>query len=227
LDPPSAARTVFQNCQFTSGLISPRPVFNVINDGSGYALPTLLGPGTLAGLWGTASNVTLYPSGAKVKPPKPIWTYQLALKNGPDLMSGITTAQSPPPWGVAGAMDLSSGSTGTVEFAVPHAMGFSNIVLELTVQGIVGETNAAFEMIANNYTIGSTGAQPCGSMSTAFSGITNGNTSVFYWTNSFSDDMYPRRCHYAFSSVENSRVGVTNDVWIVNWRLFSVETTAN
>jgi hypothetical protein len=227
MDPPSAARTVLQNCQLTSNHFPPRPIFNVINDGSGYAVPTYIGAGALAGLWNTTSNVTLYPFGAVPKPAKPIWTYQLPLRNGADFMSGIIAAQSPAPWGVGGAMDVVNGSIGALEFAIPYGMGFSNIVLELTVQGVDGETNAGFGMIADNYTIGVAGPQPCGSAKTVFNGITNGYTSTLYWTNSFAEDIFPRRCHYTITSVEDPQVGVTNDLWIVSWRLFSVETAGN
>jgi hypothetical protein len=227
MDPPSASRTLMQNCQFTSSFFPARPIFNVSNDGSGYTMPTYLGPGTLTGLWNTSSNVTLYPFGAAPKPAKALWTYQLSLKNGPDFTSGIMTGQSPAPWGVAGAMSVSKGSVGSLEFPIPHAMGFSNIVLELVVQGTAGETNAGFGITADNYTIGTTGSQPCGSVSTAFNGIANGSTSTLYWTNSFNDDVFPRRCHYTIASVGNSQVGVTNDLWIVSWKLFSAETSGN
>jgi len=227
MDPPSAARTIFQNCQFTTSFWPGRPIFNVTNDGSGYAMPTYIGSGTVPGLWDTASNVTIYPFGAVPKQAKPVWNYQLPLKNGADFMNGITTAQSPTPWGVNGAMEVSSGSIGTLEFPIPHGMGFQNIVVELMVQGVSGQTNGGFRLAADNYSIWPTGVQPCGSTSAVFNGINNGSAATFYWTNSFVEDIFPRRCHYTITSVEDPQIGVANDLWIVSWRLFSVETTGN
>jgi hypothetical protein len=232
MDAGSAAYTVVQNCSFYSYNVT-RPVFNVLDDGSGYTMPTFLGGGTLDGLWNTVSHVTLsapqQASSLTQQPAvsKPVWSYELPLNNGASFTSGITIAQSPAPWSVQGSMEVPNGSVGIVEFAVPHALGFSNFVAELTVQPAPGQTNMAFGLLSQNYSIGPAGPLQYAATSTNFSGVTQGSTSTFYWTNSFGEDLFPRRCRCTITSPTDSSGSVTNDLWLLSWRLFSVETAGN
>jgi hypothetical protein len=227
MDSACAAVTILANPSLYSTYQPARPMISITDDGSGFGVPTYLGPGTLTGLWGGVSNLTVYSFGFSPKSSKPIWTYQLPLRNGPDFISGINNAISPAPWSVAGAMQIAAGSVGTLEFAIPHAMGFSNVVVELTVQGVAGENNMSFKVLSDNYSIGPTGSLPYGQTVTGFAGITDSQTSTFYWTNSFGEDIYPRRCRYTISSFDDHTGGLTNDLWMVSWKLFSVETASN
>lgn|ERR1041385_2109661 len=62
MDTESSSRTIFENCQFTSGFWPARPVFNVI--GTQYKAPTYIGPiGYLSGVFNTNISVKLYPIG--------------------------------------------------------------------------------------------------------------------------------------------------------------------
>jgi hypothetical protein len=229
MDASSAAQTVVQNCSFTSNF-PKRPIFNVIDDGSGYSLPSFLGPGSLSGLWDSVWNVTVsssQPASQQKPTSKPVWSYELPLNNGAVFTSGITNGQSPAPWSVPGAMQVANGSVGVVELAVPHALGFSNYVVELTVQPAPGQTNMAFGLLSQNYSIGPTGPLQYAGTTASFAGITEGSSSTFYWTNSFGEDVFPRRSRYTITSYTDPLGSVTNDLWLLSWRLFSVETSVN
>jgi hypothetical protein len=68
MDSSSAANTILENPWFTSSFYPSRKIFKVTNDGSGYAMPIYIGPGSLPGLWNSVSNVTLFPFGNVQRP---------------------------------------------------------------------------------------------------------------------------------------------------------------
>ncbi len=63
MDSVTARNVIIQNYLFQSSVSPARPTVSVTNDGSGYAMPTYIGAGSIAGLWNNTSKVTVCPLG--------------------------------------------------------------------------------------------------------------------------------------------------------------------